>query len=296
MSVRRTHSLSTQIIVELRASGPRKKWVSAQIGSPTFLCSQKWVSATCLDLLLELCDRHAAPPCFWIRPTHTRMVATATVIVREAKHALSELSDDTYVRKLIAWANRYDSTATTQRPPKPPPPPCCSWRRAGDVAMLARLTAYTKAAALWRARHQHWRTVNSKRKAQRRAERDAQRDWAAAWRARKEPILEAHAAESNVARESEYNFDTGPSRLAELRRLAKHPHPLQPVAEPETTRYEPWKQLRRCRVCAFECVGIRYHCATCGNFDACHDCVARGVGLGTISVMLSPQPTEPSTK
>ena len=40
--------------------------------------------------------------------------------------------------------------------------------------MLARLTAYTKAAALWRARHQHWRTVNSKRKAQlkRRAARE----------------------------------------------------------------------------------------------------------------------------
>ena len=273
--------MSTQIIVELCASARRTKVGECHVSR---LCSGVFAI-----------DRRSIGTRRF-RPTHTRMVATATVIVREAKHALSELSDDTYVRKLIAWANRYDSTATTQRPPKPPPPPCCSWRRADDVTMLARLTAYTKAAAFWRARHQHWRTVNSKRKAQRRAERDAQRDWAAAWRARKEPILEAHAAESNVARESECNFDTGPSRLAELRRLAKHPHPLQPVAEPETTRYEPWKQLRRCRVCAFECVGIRYHCATCGNFDACHDCVARGVGLGTISVMLSPQPTEPSTK
>lgn len=211
------------------------------------------------------------------------MVATLTVISRAVEHALSDLSEDTYLRKLAVWANKYDCVAAAQRPPKPPAPPPCCWRQADD-AMTARLTAYTTALALWRAKHARWRAANSKRKAKCRAERDARRDWAAAWQARKNPRLEAH--ESSVRPEPEHQSNTASSRLAGLRALAKHPHPLQPISHTWDFRL-PWKEQRRCSICAHGCVGIRYHCATCGDFDACQDCVARGVALGTMSMKLS---------
>ena len=110
------------------------------------------------------------------------MVATATVVARTADRALDQPSDDTYLRKLIVWADSFDGVLDDRRPPKPP----IVWAGADDAANTARVTAYTKAAALWRAKHDRWQAANMKRKAQRRAERDGERDWAEECRARRQ--------------------------------------------------------------------------------------------------------------
>ena len=105
-------------------------------------------------------------------------------------------------RKLIAWADSFDGVLDDRRPPKPP----IMWAGADDAANTARVTAYTKAATLWRAKHDRWQAANMKRKAQRRAERDGERDWADECRARRQrrlkvpephphPCAHAHAYE-----------------------------------------------------------------------------------------------------
>ena len=130
------------------------------------------------------------------------MVATATVVARTADRALDQPSVDTYLRKLIVWADSFDGILDDKRPPKPP----IVWAGADDAANTARVTAYTKAAALWRAKHDRWQAANMKRKAQRRAERDGERDWAEECRARRQrrlkvpephphPCAHAHAYE-----------------------------------------------------------------------------------------------------